>query len=308
MPRAASRADASSDAVSTLRFHTLDVFTDQPYGGNPLAVVLGGDTLGTADMQRIAREFNLSETVFVLPATHPEAMLRLRIFTPHQELPFAGHPTVGAACLLAQRGLGPRGNDVRFVLEEGIGLVPLRVRQEISAPPYAELTTAQAPVFSPAAAAQNIAQALGLSEGDLSNAALVADCGLPMLLVPLRAPELLAGITTDYARLAPLLQACAAHSVYVYALGYEGELRARMFSPGIGEDPATGSAAAALAARLAHDAAQADGTFAWTVHQGEEMGRPSRLFISADKTAGRISAVRVGGHAVTVMEGHLHAP
>lgn len=327
--------------MSTLRFHTLDVFTDQAFGGNPLAVVLGGDALSTEQMQRIAREFNLSETVFVLPARQAEAMLRLRIFTPYEELPFAGHPNVGAACLLAMRDLTPRGDEVSFTLEQGIGLVKLRVQQAVSSTPYAELTAPQAPTFGPAPAASTIAAMLGLSENDFSaGGPAVVSCGLPMLLVPLRAPDLLAGITTDFARLPLLLQSCAAHSVYVYALGYEGgadtvpaercvreaphrpasapaslrsvtvmraELRARMFSPGIGEDPATGSAAAALAARLANDAPSLDGTLQWVVHQGEEMGRPSRLFISADKIGGRIAAVRVGGHAVSVMEGHLHA-
>lgn len=295
--------------MSLLRFNTLDVFTDEAYGGNPLAVVLGGAELDRAQMQSIAREFNLSETVFVLPATHPDAILRLRIFTPFEELPFAGHPTVGAACLLATMGLVPRGDDVHFVLEEGIGLVNLRVQRRPGDPAYAELTAAQAPEFGPATAANAIAETLGLSESDLGpGTPSVVNCGLPMLLVPLRAPELLAGITTDFTRLPHLLRSCAAHSLYVHVQGYEGEQRARMFSPGIGEDPATGSAALALAARLATDAPQAEGTLSWTVHQGEEMGRPSRLFISADKTAGRVSALRVGGHAVSIMEGHLNVP
>lgn len=294
--------------MSALRFHTLDVFTDEPYSGNPLAVVLGGDALSGAQMQRIAREFNLSETVFVLPATQPEAMLRLRIFTPYEELPFAGHPTVGAACLLAMRDLTPRGDEVSFALEEGIGLVQLRVQQQVSALPYAELTAAQAPSFGPAAATRAIAATLGLSESEIGpDAPMVVSCGLPMLLVPLRAPETLAGISTDFVRLPLLLQSCAAHSLYVYAPGDESEVRARMFSPGIGEDPATGAAAAALAARLATDASQRDGSLRWSVRQGLEMGRPSCLFISADKQAGRIAAVRVGGHAVSVMEGNLHA-
>ncbi len=295
--------------MSLLRFNTVDVFTDEGYAGNPLAVVMGGADLSGAQMQRIAREFNLSETVFVLPSTRPDAALRLRIFTPLEELPFAGHPTIGAACLLASKGLVPRGNEVCFTLEEGVGPVAVRVKHLPGDLPYAELTAAQEPQFSPAAAAGAIAETMGLSEDAVgAGGPIVANCGLPMLLVPLRAPELLAGVDTDFNRLPGLLKSCAAHSVYVYAQGYEGELRARMFSPGIGEDPATGSAALALAARLAADSAEAEIALSWTVHQGEEMGRPSRLFISADKSAGRVSALRVGGYTVSVMEGHLNAP
>lgn len=300
-----------------LPFHTLDVFTDRRYGGNPLAVVLDADALDRAQMQRIAREFNLSETVFVQKPTRAGALVRARIFTPVEELPFAGHPTVGTACLLAELGLAPPGDEISIVIEEGIGPVSVRLRRSGSAPPYAEMSTAQPPSFGACAAPSAvIAHVLGLSESDIGHGAEMprqASCGLPFLLVPLRVPELLAGIEVDFPRLAVLLRSCAAHSVYVYARGYEDgadavpELRARMFSPGIGEDPATGAGVAALAARLADESDQAQGTLRWTVHQGAEMGRPSRLDISADKHDGRVAAVRVGGHAVRVMQGHLHA-
>lgn len=299
-----------------LPFHTLDVFTDRRYGGNPLAVVLDADALDRARMQRIAREFNLSETVFVQKPSRAGALVRARIFTPMEELAFAGHPTVGTACLLAELGVAPPGDEVSIVIEEGIGPVSVRIRRSGSAPTYAELSTAQPPSFGacPAPSAV-IAPVLGLSESDIGYGAETprqANCGLPFLLVPLRAPELLAGIEVDFLRLPDLLRSCAAHSVYVYARGYDGgaavsELRARMFSPGIGEDPATGAAASALAARLADESDQVQGSLSWTVHQGVEMGRPSQLDISADKHDGRVAAVRVGGHAVRVMQGHLHA-
>lgn len=294
----------------TLRFHTLDVFTQTPYGGNPLAVVLGGDELSSAQMQRIAREFNLSETVFLLAATHPEAMSRVRIFTPYEELPFAGHPIVGTACLLAIIGVVPPGNELRFGLEAGVGVVPLRVDHARELP-YAELTTAVLPSFEGRAPSANaLAALLGLQVGDIghgSEQARVASCGMPVLLVPLRAPELLAGIEVDFARLPALLREAGAKNVYVYARGYEGEIRARMFMPGIGEDPATGAAAAALAGRLASESPEAEGTLRWKILQGVEMGRPSELYGSADKVAGAVTAVRVGGHAVRLMEGVLHA-
>lgn len=296
--------------MTPLRFHTLDVFTDTPYGGNPLAVVLGGDALDTVQMQRIAREFNLSETVFLLDATRSDAMSRLRIFTPQEELPFAGHPIVGTGCLLAMIGLVPPGNEFRFALEAGIGLVPMRVdhREEL---PYAELSTAVLPSFEGQPPDQaELATALGLHAQDLgfdSEAPQIASCGMPVLLVPIRAPELLAGVDVDFARLPTLLRAAGAKNVYVYARGYEGEIRARMFMPGIGEDPATGAAAAALAGRLASESAQAEGTLRWTILQGAEMGRPSEIHASADKSAGTVRTVRIGGHAVRVMEGLLHA-
>jgi trans-2,3-dihydro-3-hydroxyanthranilate isomerase len=293
----------------TLRFHTLDVFSTEPFGGNPLAVVLGGDALSGAQMQRIAREFQLSETVFVLAATTATAMARLRIFTPFEELPFAGHPIVGAACALAILGFVPQGNALSFEFEAGIGPVAVHVRNTQGLP-YAELTTAQLPDFSGQAPADVvIAGALGLDPEQLNHGAeraRVASCGLPTLLVPLQSCEAMAGIEIDAPRLAALLPAAGARNVYAYARDYDGGLRARMFMPGIGEDPATGSAAAALAGRLASESDAADGRLEWIVRQGLEMGRPSELFISADRSAGQVTAVRVGGHAVRLMEGVLH--
>ncbi|WP_293396315.1 PhzF family phenazine biosynthesis protein [Nevskia sp.] len=296
---------------SHLQFHTLDVFTEQRYGGNPLAVVLAADGLNTRQMQTIAREFNLSETVFVLKPTAPCADFKLRIFTPQIEMPFAGHPTVGTACLLAELGLAPQGDDVRFVLEENVGLVPVRVCREAGRAPYGELTTAVLPRRGPdAPSAAALATMLGLEEQDIGYAgetAALISCGVPYVLIPLRSPELMAGISFDVACWRQHLAGGWAHQVYVYARGYEGELRARMFAPGAGvhEDPATGSAAVALAGRLALDSAEADGRLAWTIHQGLEMNRPSVLQIEADKQAGAVIAVRVGGHAVTVLSGTL---
>ncbi len=294
-----------------LQFHTLDVFTEQRYGGNPLAVVLAADGLNTRQMQTIAREFNLSETVFVQKPTARGADFKVRIFTPQIEMPFAGHPTVGTACLLAELGLAPQGDDVRFVLEENVGLVPVRVRREAGRAPYGELTTAVLPQRGPdAPSAAALAKMLGLEEQDIGyagEAAALVSCGVPYVLVPLRSPELMAGISFDLPCWRQHLAGGWAHQVYVYARGYEGELRARMFAPGAGvqEDPATGSAAVALAGRLAMDAPEADGRLIWTIHQGLEMNRPSVLQIEADKQAGAVIAVRVGGHAVTVLSGTL---
>lgn len=294
-----------------LQFHTLDVFTGRRFGGNPLAVVLAADGLNTRQMQTIAREFNLSETVFVQQPVADGADFKLRIFTPQVEMPFAGHPTVGTACLLAELGLAPSGSDVRFVLEENVGLVPVRVRREAGRAPYGELTTAVPPQRGPdAPSAGVLATMLGLDEHDIGyagEATALISCGVPYVLVPLRSPELLAGISFDLACWQQHLAGGWAHQLYVYARGYEGELRARMFAPGAGvqEDPATGSAAVALAGRLAMDAEAADGSLRWEIHQGLEMNRPSLLQIEADKQAGAVIAVRVGGHAVTVLSGTL---
>ncbi len=295
-----------------LRFHTLDVFTQTPYAGNPLAVVLGGDALSTQQMQAIAREFNFTESVFVLPSEHPEAMLRLRIFTPLEELQFAGHPSIGAACLLAEKGLVPPGDDVCFAFEEAVGIVQVRIAQSAGAPVRAQIWAAQKPELGSTAPDSNaLAAALGLEAEAIGlgqEGPMVASCGLPMLLVPLSAPEQLAGISVDYRALAPLAKSCAAHSVYVYARGYEGELRTRLFSPGIGEDPATGSAAMALAARLAMLPEQADGDLRWEIRQGVEMRRPSEIHVTVEKKSGQIEAVTLAGHALQIMEGHLHYP
>lgn len=295
---------------SPLRYHVLDVFTDQPYCGNALAVVLGADALDRARLQRIAREFNLSETVFLLAPTRADAEFGLRIFTPAEELPFAGHPVIGTACLLSYIGRVPRGTHARFRFDTGAGPVPVFVHHQGDAP-YAEFTAPQAPALAAAAPdADAIARVLGLEAdaiGYQGEGPCVASCGLPMLLVPLRAPELLAGIDQERRGLRCLLEGCAAHGLYAYARGYEGELRARMFSPSVGEDPATGSAVAALAGRLALARAGTEEALAWTVMQGAEMGRPSTLLAFGDRVDGGIAAIRVGGHAVRVMEGELHA-
>lgn len=293
-----------------LPYHILDVFTETAYAGNPLAVVLQADPLSQAQMQTIAREFNLSETVFVRTPRADNALVQARIFTPARELPFAGHPTVGTACLLAELGIAPQGDDERFVLEEGVGPVPVCMRRAPGRPAYAELTTAQLPEYGPLPDEQAIAEILGLQPVDLGSQGervRTVSCGVPFVLVPLRAPELLAAISVDAAACRRHLSGQWAQELYVYARGYEGELRARMFAPGLGiaEDPATGSAAVALAGALASESPIVEGRLQWLVQQGWEMGRPSQLYISAERAGSAVTAVRVGGYAVRVAEGTL---
>lgn len=298
-------------------YHVLDVFTRQAYTGNSLAVVPQGEGLDGAAMQRIAREFNLSETVFLLPPRVAGAVARVRIFTPGTELPFAGHPTVGAACWLAQQGMVPPGEVVDIVLDEDVGPVPVRIRREPGKPLFAQLTTAVLPQFETAPDAAQIAAALGLPADAVetrADAPRGASCGVPYLLLPLRSREALAAARLQPERWSALnAQWPWATQVYLYCRD-RGEadaalLRARMFAPdlGLGEDPATGSAAAALCGHLADRAAQADGTLRWTIEQGYEMQRPSQLYIEADKRGGVVTAVRVGGYAVGVASGRLLA-
>ncbi len=291
-------------------YSILDVFTEQPYAGNPLAVVLNADELGDAQMQTIAREFNLSETVFLRSPRADNGLVHARIFTPAKELPFAGHPTVGAACLLSMIGSAPPGEDVTFVIEEGVGPVPVRVRSAPDRAVYAELTAAQLPEFGEPPPDDEIAAILGLDPADLvseNERVRAVSCGVPFVLVPVRTPELLAGVDLDLVAWRRTLAGRWAEELYVYTRGYEGELRARMFAPamGIAEDPATGAAAAALAGALASDSPVVEGRLHWVIHQGIEMGRPSQLHISAERAGSAVTAVRVGGFAVRVAEGTL---
>ena len=301
-----------------LRYHTLDVFTDRVFGGNPLAVFPDGRGVSDRTMQRIAREMNLSETVFVLPPDEAAHARRLRIFTPAAELPFAGHPTVGTAFLLAALGEVPLdGDETRIVLEEGAGPVPVRIRARGGAPVFTELTAARLPETGPPPPPRaELAALLGLAEDDLLDGEWTpggASCGVPFLFVPLRGREALARARLDPARWETLLAGWWAPSVYVLSRDPElpgSDVRARMFAPamGITEDPATGGAAAALAGYLAARSPRREGTLRWTVEQGFEMGRPSILQVEADVRAGEVAAVRVGGASVRVAEGVLRLP
>ena len=308
-----------------LPFHTLDVFTSETFGGNPLGVFPNATHLPTDLMQRIAMEMNLSETVFLGP---PEAdgTARVRIFTPGVEVPFAGHPTVGTAIFLAAQGAGTAsdsGEDdtLRLVLEENVGPVPVDVRMEGGNPTFARFTTALLPEHraSPHAAPE-LARLVGLDTDDIGGGSegmpLVPEmvsCGLPYYCIPVRTIEAVRRSVLDMALFNQMLAGTWAHHVYLICLDGEGpdvDVHVRMFAPGSGvpEDPATGSAAAALGGYLAAADGRADGALKWTVEQGIEMGRPSLLYVEADRAGGETSAVRVGGSAVRVSEGTMTIP
>ncbi len=299
----------------TYHFHTLDVFTDRKFGGNPLAVVLDADDLTDVEMQTITREFNLSETIFVRKPKDPANTASVRIFYPGGELPFAGHPTIGCAIFLAERGrkLGC-AFETEIRLEEVAGLVPVKVTR------IAETSRAQftAPVIPHAfdgetPSIEEAASALGLDPSDIGFGAheigLFAG-GPSFTFVPLASRAALARAKPSEPAWSALEGRTGTIGAYLYTPGGDSpdtSFRARMFAPsgGIPEDPSTGSATAMLAAQLLASGALEQGTNRFRLEQGYEMGRPSNLQMEADVEAGALTSVRVAGQAVQVMSGEL---
>ncbi len=296
-------------------FLTADVFTDRIFGGNQLAVLPDARGIDSEVMLAVAREFNYSETVFVLPPTDPAHTRRLRIFTPGGELPFAGHPTVGTAHVLAAtRKLPLQGDETRIIFEEGVGPVPVLIRSKGGIPVFAQLSVAKLPeVGPPPPSAAQLAEMLSLAPDDLvggSFAPEAVSCGVPFLLVPLRDRDAVRRARVRIDEWEATLADAWASMIMVFAQDPEhpgSDLRARMFAPGMSvpEDPATGSAAAALGGYLGARVPRSDGTLRWVIEQGFEMGRPSILEVEVDKAGGGITAVRVGGRSVLVSEGTI---
>ena len=294
--------------MSSYRYFTCDVFTDRPFCGNPLAVLPDARGLTDAQMQSIAREFNYSETTFVLPPDDPRHAARVRIFTPGGELPFAGHPTIGTAFVLASTGALPR-EAAEIVFEEGVGPVPVAIFRDRDRVTHCRLTAAHLPEEGPPAPpAHALASMLSLAEGEVLAGAACWSCGVPFLVVPVAGVGALARCALDLPRWRDLLAGYPTQKVYPVARLDALQWRVRMFAPGLGvaEDPATGSAAASFAGWLAQQLREPrDGTLAVRLEQGIEMGRPSELHVEFDRSAGCITAVRVGGAAVMVAEGTL---
>ncbi len=292
------------------RFFTLDVFTDTPLSGNPLAVVFDADGLDGARMQAIAREFNLSETVFVLAPKDPVNTARVRIFTPGRELPFAGHPTVGTAVLIAeQRAPEMIGRqDLSIVLEEEIGDVGCIVRRhEGRTRASFTLPRLPLPAGEPPAVA-DLAHALSIATDDIGfggHRPVRLSAGVPFTLVPLSSVEAVDRAKPDMAHWPDDLE------TFVYArieTGTALAFHARMFAPtfGIPEDPATGSAVAAFAGLLPQAEGLGDGDHTITIRQGFAMGRPSLITLGLDIEKGGLASASIGGHAVVVTDGMLH--
>ena len=302
------------------QFHTADVFTDHLHGGNPLAVITDARGLSDTQMQAIAKEFNYSESIFVLPPASKSNTRSVRIFTPAAELPFAGHPTVGCAFVLAAIGELPlNGEETKIVLEEGVGPIPVLIRTAAGKPVFAQLTAAQLPeIKDPPPPSEQLCEILSLEPSHILTDDMIEpeaiSCGVPYLFIPLKKPEMLSWVKVDIQKWEQYLNGYWAPDMYVFStedwthIFEGGHIRARMFAPGlgIGEDPATGSACAALAGFLALRSETRDGTLRWSVDQGVEMGRPSRLELEVDLVKGQLAAIRVGGASVLVSSGTLH--
>ncbi len=284
-----------------LDYHILDVFTDRAFTGNPLAVVLGADGLEDGQMLALARQFNLSETIFVQPPDDPAHAAKVRIFFPTAEIPFAGHPTIGCALLLAEL----RGLSGGLVLEERAGLVPVTL-----AGGGAELTAPVVPVPVPVGVAPDPAQAAAALGLDSVLAISAHEGGPRFLFAELDSLDALAAARQIEPAWSALMDACGVDAIWCHVATGPGTVRARMFSPGAGipEDPATGSATAIFASVLMQAGRLGEGETVLAVDQGVEMGRPSRLRLTAVVREGALVAARVAGQAVRVAEGRIRVP
>lgn len=328
-----------------LLFVQVDVFTERAFGGNPLAVVFEAAGLSDAEMQAIAREMNCSETTFLLPPTRPDCEARVRIFTPAREIPFAGHPTIGTAWVLATEELLPP-NTHRFNLEEGIGPVEVTLEGEPTQPSLLWMRHGEARFGPELTNRDGFARALGLAGSDLLAGAPICtgSTGSTFLYIPLRDRELVDRARLDVRALLAVQGEGPDVGVFVFApdpdpkaaagrgaaagesSGYNAAGRgvaagepsgynrvySRMFAPhtsGIPEDPATGSASGPLGAYLVERrlVTPAD-TVDIVSEQGTRMGRPSFIRIRVGMTAGRVSEILVGGSVVSVIEGRLRVP
>jgi trans-2,3-dihydro-3-hydroxyanthranilate isomerase len=295
-----------------------DVFTDRKLAGNPLAVIFDGKGLSDEAMQSIAGELNLSETVFVQPADHAAHTARIRIFTPGRELPFAGHPTVGTAIALAERSYAGTSDsiDLVSVLEENVGPVRCAVRLRHGEASFCEFDLPRVSSRHELALdPQKLADALSLKAtaiGFENHVPTVWSAGVPFLLVPVHDLAAVESLEFDphlWERVAPMSEGHLT-SAYVYCRGgvhHSAKFHARMFSPdmGIAEDPATGSAVAALSGAIHYFDALPDGHHPLMIEQGVEMGRPSHIHLHIDVKEGAVARARIGGQAVRIATGEL---
>jgi trans-2,3-dihydro-3-hydroxyanthranilate isomerase len=293
------------------RYFICDVFTDTRFGGNQLAVLPDAQGLSDRQMQQITREFNFSESTFVFP---PEAghTRKVRIFTPTTEVPFAGHPNVGTAFVLATAGeFGAIDPEVKVTFEEKAGLVSITVRRREDGLITCELTAPQRLSLGKTVTAQALARAVSLTEDDVvtrTHPPQVASVGLPFLIAELKNRSALERARVNMDGLDAIVAEKVTPDVHLYVHSKdEFDLRTRMFAPldGVPEDPATGSANCALAGLLSHLDEKPDGSFSWRIAQGVEMGRPSTLEARVEKRAGTVEAIRIGGASVMVSEGFI---
>jgi len=296
-------------------FYTLDVFTTEALAGNPLAVVLDAEGLDDARMQAMAREFNLSETVFVSAPAMQGQRASLRIFTPGRELPFAGHPTVGTAVLIGLIDREGKAGKLSFGLEEKVGLVPCEVEIENAVRGRARFTLPRLPQrLADLTDGAALARGLGLDEARIGygpHRPAVFSAGNPFACVPLRDRAAVTRAKPAGAAFAAAFTGDAS-GAFVYCadpLDKAHSYHARMFAPGFGiaEDPATGSAVAAFAGAIMAYDKPADGEHRFVIEQGDAMGRPSRIGLTLVVAAGELREARIDGAAIVVSEGSLRA-
>jgi trans-2,3-dihydro-3-hydroxyanthranilate isomerase len=292
-----------------LDFVTVDVFTDRKFGGNPLAVLSDARGLSTEQMQSIAAEFNLAETTFVLPPKDPAHTAHVRIFTPKAEMPFAGHPNVGTAFVLARLG---KAKGERLVFEEKAGLVVMDLTHEAGTVVAARLAAPQPFSLGETIPAELVAQACGLTADQIETGThrpLVASTGNNFVFAEVKSRAVLKSASCNadvFAKHLPMARAVGVH-LYLPAQEHGVEIQSRMFAPlfGVPEDPATGSANVSLIGLLAHLDKRADLTLSRTIGQGFDMGRPSILDAMAEKKAGRVTATYIGGRCVRMLNGEI---
>ncbi len=291
--------------MKRLHYHLLDVFTEEAFGGNPLAVFLNGEGVSDATMQAIAKELNLSETTFVLPPRDSKNDFRMRIFTPAAELPMAGYPTIGTAFTLAREGLIQRGkNPTTVTFEEGVGPVPVSIAWKENAPDFIEMQQ-PLPEFGPRFEdVDAMAKMLSLEVAAISETNLpmeVVSCGVPFLFVAVNGLNAMRRIRFRGDVMERALGNFAAQDVYVFTTEVEragSRVHGRMFAPlhGIAEDPATGGANGPLGCYVVrHDVFASEGGLKFISEQGIEMGRPSFLHVAIAHAGRQITAVKVGG-------------
>lgn len=297
-----------------LDYYTLDVFTEKRFGGNPLAVVVNAAALSSEQMQTIAREFNYSETTFVLPPEDPDNSANVRIFTPDQELGFAGHPNIGTAWVLAKHATG---DSTTLCFEELAGLVQVDVKFIDDEPAYAELTTPQTVMYGNELTRvehqQLLCEALSIDRADLcisNHYPRNASTGLEFHCVELTSLTALSRVQINQEKWRQYTDHSRCFAIHLYTTATERrdiDICCRMFATlgDIREDPATGSANCALAGLLAHLDSKHTGQYSYRIAQGVEMGRPSKLTAKVTKTAGAITQIKIGGTAVPVMRGTI---
>ena len=293
------------------RYYLCDVFTDTRFGGNQLAVLPEASGLSDTQMQQITREFNFSETAFVFPARAGHTR-QVRIFTPAREVPFAGHPNIGTAFVLASTGaLGEIGESLTVTFEEAAGPVSIEIRADRGKVASCELRAPEPFSLGETLDMALVATALSLDVADIrtsSHPPQFASVGLPFIMVELRDRVALERAATNQTTFERINARGILPDLFFYIRsGDDFDIRARMFAPlsGVAEDPATGSANCALAGLLAHCDQKAGGDFQWRIAQGVEMGRPSRLIARAEKRDGHVRDTWVGGASVLVADGTI---